>query len=143
MQFREWTKEDLPTILSLERECFSDPWTENMLQGEFDRFGFYGVLAEVEGQVIGYACSAVLFESAELPKIAVLTAYRGQGIGGKLLDFLCEQVKMRGAEELFLEVRASNTPAIGLYQSRGFQQTRLRKKYYANGEDGLEMKKEL
>jgi ribosomal-protein-alanine N-acetyltransferase len=43
------------------------------------------------------------------------------------------------ARTLFLEVRRSNTPAIRLYRSLGFYALGVRKKYYPDGEDAIEM----
>ena len=140
---RDWTEKDLPKLMSLERACFSDAWTTEMMKNEFTRNGFCGVLAEEDGETVGYACGYTLFEDAELPKIAVAEQYRGKGIGSLLLDAFTEKAVAQGAERIFLEVRVSNAPALGLYQSRGFEKTRIRKRYYPDGEDALEMKREL
>lgn len=140
---RDWTERDLPKLMALERACFADAWTTEMMKNEYARNGFCGVLAEENGEVVGYACGYTLFEDAELPKIAVARECRGKGIGGLLLDTFTERAAERGAERIFLEVRISNEPALGLYKSRGFEKTRIRKRYYSDGEDALEMKREL
>jgi ribosomal-protein-alanine N-acetyltransferase len=143
MELRRWTQKDLPKLALLERACFTDPWTTEMLKGEFSREYAFGIVAEAGGEVLGYTCGLALFDDAELMRIAVLPDYRGQGIGKALLDALFKTALSLGAKRVFLEVRASNEVALGLYRSRGFEKTRLRKRYYASGEDGLEMKKEL
>lgn len=140
---REWTEKDLAKIVFCERTCFSDPWTTEMIKSEFSRSDFYGLLIEEQGEILGYIYGTVLFEDAELMKIAVLPDYRGQGLACALTEGFIQGVKERGGERIFLEVRASNLPALKLYQGHGFEKTRLRKRYYADGEDGLEMKKEL
>lgn len=140
---RDWAEKDLPKLMSLERACFTDAWTTEMMKNEFIRDGFCGVLAEDDGEIVGYACGYTLFEDAELPKIAVAESRRGEGLGGLLLDAFTEKAVARGAEQIFLEVRISNEPALGLYKSRGFEKTRIRKRYYADGEDALEMKRLL
>ena len=114
-----------------------------MLKEEFSRAQGVGIVAEAAGEILGYVCGSTLFEDAELMRIAVLPDYRGQGIGGDLADEFFKSVVALGARRVFLEVRATNEVALGLYRSRGFEKTRLRKRYYAGGEDGLEMKKEL
>ncbi|MBE5747592.1 MAG: ribosomal-protein-alanine N-acetyltransferase [Clostridiales bacterium] len=140
---RNWTEKDLPKLMALERACFEDAWTTEMMKNEFTRDGFCGVLAEEDGETVGYVCGYTLFEDGELLKIAVLQACRGKGIGGLLLDAFTENAKGQGAERIFLEVRISNEPALGLYISRGFERTRIRKRYYPDGEDAVEMKREL
>ena len=59
------------------------------------------------------------------------------------MDGFLQGVKARGGERVFLEVRVSNAPARKLYDSRGFDLFRTRRYYYDDGEDALEMKKEL
>lgn len=140
---RDLTEKDFPKLMALERACFEDAWTTEMMKGELSRVGFCGVLAESDGEIVGYACGFTLFEDSELPKIAVDENFRGKGIGGLLLDALTEKAIAAGAQQMFLEVRASNKAAIGLYNSRNFVKTRIRKRYYADGEDALEMKREF
>ena len=140
---RDWAEKDLPKLMALERACFDDAWTTEMMKNEFTRNGFCGVLAELDGEAVGYACGYTLFEDGELFKIAVSPDCRGKGIGGLLLDAFTEKAAGQGAERIFLEVRISNETAIGLYRSRSFEKTRIRKRYYPDGEDALEMKREL
>ena len=143
MSVREWTVGDLSTIAEIERACFAESWSEETLRDAFSRDNYFALVLETDGKIVGYACGTILFEIAELPRIAVLKEYRGKGFGGVLMERFFDVVKNRGAERVFLEVRVSNDAAIGLYLSRGFEKTRVRKKYYANGEDAVEMKKEL
>lgn len=140
---RDWTEKDLPAIALLERACFAEPWTMEMIRNEFARKEFCGALLEEDGKVIGYVCGFLLFEDAELTKVAVAERCRGNGYGGALADAFYLRAAERGAKRIFLEVRVSNQPAFKLYQSRGYEKTRLRKRYYADGEDALEMKKEF
>lgn len=142
-KIREWTEKDLLLVSAIERNCFEDPWTMEMLRAEMQKQDSYGLILEEDGKALGYACGNALFEDGEVEKVAVLAECRGKGYGKALVLGLFEIAKQRGAERIFLEVRASNTPALGLYQSVGFEKTRLRKRYYENGEDALEMKKEL
>ncbi len=139
---RDWTEKDLPAIAILERACFSEPWTMEMLKNEFLRKEFCGALLEEDGKIVGFVCGMTLFEDAELMKVAVAESCRKRGLGGALIDEFYARAVSRGAERIFLEVRVSNAAALGLYQSRGYEKTRLRKRYYADGEDALEMKKE-
>ena len=142
MTVRQCQRQDLPKIAEIEKACFSDAWTVEMLESEMERKDFFGLVAESDGALIGYAFATVLFENADLERIAILSKYRGKGFGGELLDALLSGAKAQGAEQIFLEVRVSNTSALGLYESRGFVRTRLRKGYYG-GEDAAEMKKAL
>ena len=139
----EFSEKDTARLALLEKECFADAWTVEMLKSEAAREGFCCLLAKEGEETIGFIYGSVLFEDAELYKVAVLPAARGKGLGKALVEDWIEAVKARGARNIFLEVRVSNQPALGLYNGQGFEKTRLRKRYYADGEDCLEMKKRL
>ncbi len=81
------------------------------------------------------------FDDAELIRIAVAKEYRRQGIGSKLLRDLIDETRRRDIHTIFLEVRSSNAPAIGLYEGAGFERVGVRKNYYsAPQEDALIMR---
>ena len=143
MEIRAWAKEDISKIAALERECFSDPWTEESLQQGFSQPIFYGTLIEEQGEIVGYACQTVLFEDAEIAIVAVAPAHRKRGLGKVLMNAMQEQAIGLGAEQTFLEVRVSNLAALALYRGFGFKDVRVRKRYYADGEDALVMKKTI
>ena len=130
-------------IAAIERESFALPWSVREIVSICNRADFCGVVAEMNGEIVGYLLGLTLFEDAEVLRIAVSEKYRGQKIGGAILDTFFELVKARGAQKTFLEVRVSNEPAIRLYESRAFARGRVRKKYYENGESAIEMYKRL
>ena len=141
--FRTWTAQDVERLAATERACFSDPWSQEMLQTEILHAAACGVIAETDGEMIGFAYGKVYFDEGELYKIGILPKFRGKGAGKALYRAWEEAIKARGARTVFLEVRVSNVSAIGLYTQEGYAQTRIRKGYYADGEDCFEMKKEL
>ncbi len=140
---RKPSNTDAEKIAAIERACFRLPWTESMIRSAIGRTDFCGVIAFADDEPCGYVLGTQLFEDSELLRIAILPDFRGKGLGKELLDEFLRAVKRRGAECVFLEVRVSNTPAIGLYEKRGFERVRVREKYYENVEDAWEMKKNL
>lgn len=98
------------------------------------------VAAEATGPVLGFAVASLLPPQAELETIAVAAAHHRRGIARSLLQSLLVELRPAGIHELWLEVRASNTPAIALYRSLGFRETGRRPRYYADPvEDALLM----
>lgn len=92
----------------------------------------------------GFCAMLVSIDTADLVDIAVLPDFRGQGKADALMDFVHAECVRRNIKEIFLEVRASNTPAISLYKKHGYIQISVRKKYYsAPTEDALIMRKTL
>lgn len=140
---REISAFDVPAIASIERDCFTLPWLEKDVLDVFNRADFCGLVAQIDGQTVGYLLGLTLFENAEVLRVAVRDDFRGKKIGGSILDHFFELVQARGAQKVFLEVRASNLPALRLYESRAFTRGRVREKYYENGESAIEMFKDL
>ena len=140
---REIVEADVGAIADIEGECFALPWSEKEILSACKRSDFCGLVAQIGGETVGYLLGLSLFENAEVLRIAVKKKLRGQKIGGMILDGFFENVKARGAQKVFLEVRVSNLPAIFLYESRAFTRGRVREKYYENGESAVEMYKDL
>lgn len=92
-------------------------------------------------------CAAMITRRAgntlEVLNLATHPSARRRGAARALLLSAIEQASRAGVESVHLEVRWSNRAAIRLYESFGFEQTRLRRAYYADGEDGVEMLKVL
>ena len=129
LRIRPMSVADLPGVLEVERECFSVPWSERIFLDVLDLDYYHFVTAFCGDQVAGYCGYIRSFETADIANIAVRGAYRRGGIGEQMLS-----------QRFSLEVRASNTPAIGLYRKLGFRQEGLRKGYYENPrEDALIM----
>ena len=143
MTVRVLEEKDIPLLCGIETVCFPDAWSVSTWQSAFARSDFFGWIAEEAGTAIGFVCGTSVWEESELLKIAVLPAFRGKGLGNVLLKTWIDAAKKGGAEKMFLEVREGNVAALRLYEKQLFQVTRLRKKYYEDGENALEMVKEL
>ena len=140
---REWTKSDISQIAEIEKQCFSDPWSEQAFESGMNSPFFYGVLFEEGGQVCAYACEMVIFEDAEILNVAVAPSFRRRGLGEELMLALENYAKNKGAERLLLEVREGNIPARGLYEKQGFVAYGVRKNYYEDGENAVVMQKKI
>ena len=90
------------------------------------------------GGVVGFSVASVVPPQAELETIAVAAEGQRRGVGRNLFAFLAGELAIAHAEELFLEVRASNRAALALYLSLGFKETGRRSRYYIDPvEDAL------
>ena len=123
-------KSHLDAVAALERICFSKPWPKSMLEDELYNPNVSLVVAEGEdGTVLGYGEIGVVLDEGCLEKIAVDPNYRRQGVAEAILSAFLSFGQAHLAF-LTLEVRASNAPAIALYEKLGFQQVGRRKDYY-------------
>ncbi|MDY6997739.1 MAG: ribosomal protein S18-alanine N-acetyltransferase [Actinomycetota bacterium] len=145
-QYGPLTPRDAARCAELEAQLFDgdDPWPERAFLAELGAKHNHYVAARVDDKLVGYAGIARLGRSKpyeyEVHTIGVDPAYQGQGIGRQLLRRLFE---FADGAAVFLEVRTDNAPAIALYESEGFEQVGLRKRYYrVSGADAYTMKRE-
>lgn len=131
-------------VAALEKLCFADPWSENSIASELKNALALWLVAVEDGNLCGYVGSQSVMGESDMMNVAVHPNFRRKGIGEALVDALSEELKAQGNTCLTLEVRASNSPAIALYEKLGFIQVGLRKNYYRNPkEDALILRKEL
>ncbi len=137
---------DLLEIVTIERSCFADPWSEE----SFRRLlavqpAIFQVAAfPPDFKIIGYAIAFAVGEDGEVLNVAVEPEFRGKGLAGQMVDALLIELGARGVRTAFLEVRESNRAARALYGSRGFSEIGRRNAYYRRPvEDALVMRRVL
>lgn len=130
----------LARILEIEKASNSAPWSENSFRNELDHEQGVFVVAERNRDPVGFGAAWVLSDEAHIINLAVDPENRRQGLATRLVHELIAQCEERGATCATLEVRVSNSAAIGLYEGMGFRSVGTRKRYYPdNREDALVM----
>ncbi|MFF7291708.1 ribosomal protein S18-alanine N-acetyltransferase [Microbacterium sp. NPDC008134] len=133
MTLRDATAADLDAIMAIERRSFpTDAWSAEAMAAELvSEHGRY-LVDDEDGTIIGYGGVRALRGSADadIQTIAFDAERRGAGRGRALLRALLDTARDRGAREVFLEVRADNPSAEGLYLSEGFEEIGRRPRYY-------------
>ena len=137
--FRDMTTGDAITVEEIENRAFKSAWTLLDFVYEATRDDSIAIVAEIDGQIVAYACVWFSFDEADVANIAVDDKFRGQGIGTKLFAEIVRRVKAKGIKAITLEVRVSNIAAIRLYEKFGLRSVGRRKGYYEDGEDALIM----
>ncbi|TGM53170.1 GNAT family N-acetyltransferase [Leptospira adleri] len=133
MNIKKLDKTDVHWIYLLETACFgAEAWTEEMILSHFTESEGIGV-----GD-LGYVLYKTVGDEIEIYKVAVHPSQRRSGKAKWILESLLDAQKEK---TFFLEVSSHNLPAIGLYQSCGFQRIHIRKHYYTDGSDALIFKK--
>ncbi|MGJ0202895.1 ribosomal protein S18-alanine N-acetyltransferase [Leucobacter sp. gxy201] len=132
LSIRSAEESDLDAILAIERAVFGgEAWSEGALRSELTGdFRRYIVLVDEAGAVQGYAGLLAVGDDGDIQTIALAPAVRGAGHGRRLMDELLDEADRRGTRQVFLEVRADNPPARGLYASLGFAEIGVRPRYY-------------
>ena len=131
-------------VAELEKLCFSAPWSERSIASELQNEYSLWLVEERDGVAVAYVGSQSCPPEADVMNVAVAPAFRRQGIGEGLMVALMDALRDKGMESLTLEVRASNSSAIALYDRLGFTEVGRRPNYYTDPvEDALIMRKEL
>ena len=142
--FRPITTADLEEVMMIERASFHYPWSPGFFHQEMQVACARSILAEIEGQVVGYILFWLLPGAIDIHNIAVHIDYRRRGIARLLLSKVVTEAQRQSVIRVMLEVRRSNLAAQKLYESVGFFSTGVRKGYYSdNSEDALAMTLEV
>lgn len=135
INFRCMTEDDLAAVVQIEAMSFYDAWNENMLRNELRNNLTYYLVMESSGKLIGYAGFWLVAGEAQITRVAITAAERGQGYGTRLTAVLISKAWELGADAITLEVRESNLAAQKAYLTCGFANEGLRPHYYEDNHE--------
>ncbi|MCD7955314.1 MAG: ribosomal protein S18-alanine N-acetyltransferase [Lachnospiraceae bacterium] len=123
---------DIPEVADIERECFSQPWSENSFRSGLEQEAYFYLVVRIKetGQIAGYCGLLQSLDDAVILNVAVRPELRGRGIGYAMLHCLMEKGESLGVRHFTLEVRKSNAAALALYKKLGFASAGTRRNFY-------------
>lgn len=138
---RRCSKDDVEAIYRLELEAFK---AEDVYSVELIKFlcalcRDHSYVLYMDGELAGYIITCIEGGEAHVISIAVSPRWRRRGIASALLCTALMLLAEGRVSRVFLEVRASNTPAISLYRKAGMRIVETMKAYYGDGEDGYRL----
>ena len=137
---RNAEEKDLEQIEALEQACFSRPWPIDMLRRQLPSDRHVFLVASRGEEVLGYIGMLHVMDEGYISNVAVKETERRHGIGTMLVEAMIRRCEALSLLFVTLEVRASNDPAIRLYDSFSFVPVGRRKGYYdAPKEDAVLM----
>lgn len=143
MMIEPMNSSHMSQVAELEKLCFPDPWSEKSIASELNNPLSLWLVVTDGARVAAYVGSQSVMDESDMMNIAVHPDYRRGGLARSLVEALVSELQKKGVRMLTLEVRASNAPAIALYDTLGFAQVGRRKNYYlAPKEDALILRKE-
>jgi len=128
-EIRAMRLQDLDAVAAMEAASYAFPWSRGIF-ADCLRAGHPCWLLWVDGEIAGYGILSIAAGEAHILNICIGEAWRGQGLGRRLLMRLIDVIRWSGAERVFLEVRPSNPNAKTLYESIGFTEIGRRPRYY-------------
>lgn len=143
MKIIPMTDAHVDAVADLEAICFADPWSANSVASELTNPLSCWLVALEADTVVGYIGSQTVMGETDMMNVAVHPDHRRKGVAVSLIHALVQKLKECESHCLTLEVRASNAPAIALYEKLGFTEAGRRRNYYRNPkEDALILRKE-
>ncbi|RJQ38280.1 MAG: ribosomal-protein-alanine N-acetyltransferase [Nitrospiraceae bacterium] len=137
---RQMTKDDLSSVVEIERLSFTTPWSETLFFNELYKQRSIPKVAVIGDRIAGYICANHVADEGHILNLAVHPDFRGKGIAKILVKHILEELKDTACRFLYLEVRASNNAARKLYEGFGFNVVGTRKIYYTEpNEDAVIM----
>lgn len=151
---RRFKPSDLEQVMHINRVCLPENYTTFFFMNLYQRFPETFIVAEENGDVVGYTMCRIetgipsfkllgITRKGHVISIAVLPEHQREGIGYALMCEAMEAMVNYKAKECYLEVRASNVPAVNLYRKMGFEVARTMRGYYADGEAAYVMARKL
>ncbi len=141
-RLRDLTEADLDWLAEAEQHMFgAAAWSPALIREDY-RWGsnrYRGV--EIEGELVAYAVYGFEGDAFHLLNIAVVPEHRRAGLGRLLFEEFLEEARRLGAADVWLEVAVDNDAARAMYETYGFEQVRVRRRYYQPGDiDALVMR---
>ena len=138
------TEADVGVVAALEAASFPGTATPEgdrvaRLREELARPWSRTWVAREDGRVVAFVLSWSVVDEVHILNLATQPDARRRGHARALLGHVIQNARSSGMRHLLLEVRRSNGPAIALYRREGFAATGLRRKYYDDDEDAVEM----
>jgi ribosomal-protein-alanine N-acetyltransferase len=143
---RPMREADLDGVMRVENRGYPHPWSRGTMR-DCLHAGYSAWVMEQDGELVAHAVLSFGPGEVHLLNLCVDPQVQSKGLGRQLLRAMMRMAKLRNVEQMLLEVRPSNTAAVALYNSEGFNEIGRRPRYYpaADGarEDAIVMAIEL
>ena len=140
VRIRRLDLHDLNGIEAIEKRAYPTPWSRSMFASELAKPTSICLGAFEGEELVGYVINSRYVDAWHVMNVAVTPDRQRRGVATALLERLFELTADDERRGYTLEVRMSNTGAIGLYEHLGFEARGIRRGYYTdNREDALIM----
>jgi len=130
IRVRWMSRRDMPEVLKIERSSFEFPWLEHDFIRCTQQRNCVGIVAELDGEVVGFMVYELLKSRIQILNFAVSPRYRRHGVGSQLVEKLLGKLTPNRRNRIILEVRETNLPAQLFFRDNGFRAVALLRGYY-------------
>ena len=148
-EIRQANESDICDLADLDNECFDTYYYKKtkFSESDFQAYLYHRksivLVAVRDSCLIGYVAGTLrklrLPSISHLDSIAVSSAARNEGIGGRLLDLFIQEAKEEACQIVLLEVAEANKEGFDFFSKRGFKRISDLPEYYGRGLDGILM----
>ena len=139
LEIRKMSLNDLEEIAPILETDFDDFWNYSIIKSELLNENSTLFIAKSNSSIVAFASIWKVVDIMHLNDIVVAKKFRSQGIGKILLNHIINYTKEQNINELTLEVRQDNLPAINLYKHFNFKIIGERKNYYGANNNAIIM----
>ena len=132
IEIRKMQIRDLPKVLGIEEELFSEPWSVKMFIEKIINHKAFIMMKSDEQEIIGYICGWKINNEFEITNLGIKKQFQRQGFGKILVEHIFKEMKKDDCKVFSLEVRENNFAAHKLYEKTGFEIIGIREGYYHN-----------
>jgi ribosomal-protein-alanine N-acetyltransferase len=137
----DWMKRrDMPSVLAIENEAFSNPWSQDDFIRCLRQRNCIGMVAKHAGQVVGYMTYELHQNRLHILNFAVSQGSRRAGVGRQMLEKLMGKLHPERRSRIMLEVRETNLAAQLFFRRFGFRAISVLRGFYDDSaEDAYQM----
>lgn len=142
---RDYAAGDFERLYEIDQACYEPAiaYSRREMRNYLRFPGADCVVAEADGEIIGFCLTAHERASGYIITIDVLAEYRRHGVGTMLLAEVERRLAASGVREIALETATDNVSAIAFWQKHGYRTRGVKKGYYPGGRDAYSMTKHL
>lgn len=123
-------RRDMERVLYIERDSFEFPWMEEDFVRCLRSRNCIGMVAEHDGQVVGFVVYEILETGIQLHNLAVSGDFRRCGVGAAMVAKMKQKLSTQRRTRLELMVRETNMPAILFFKAQGFRAVRVLRGFF-------------
>lgn len=123
-------RRDMPEVLDIEAASFEYPWTQDDFISCLQQRNCIGMVAELDGEVVGYIIYEMERSEFHVLNVAVRPDCRRRGVGQQLVNKVIGKLRPRQRTKVNLEVRETNLAAQLFFRRFGFQAVTVLKDFY-------------
>jgi ribosomal-protein-alanine N-acetyltransferase len=130
IQIRWLIRRDMHDVLTIERSCFEQPWTEEDFLSCLRQLNCIGMVAESDHRIVGFMIYELHKAKLRVLNFATGPEAQRQGVGKQMSRRLVDKLSQQRRSEIMVEVRETNLDAQFFFRSQGFKAVCVLRSHY-------------